>query len=101
MNVTIIPEGREFLAFSYTKPADWIVADIPSEEPNFEDPKYFAPLAASVSPCGSGAFTVGARMRYSDGTLRDWLAFLCEADKTEIGEIHEFSAGEMRGLRFE
>jgi hypothetical protein len=101
MNVTIIPEGREFLAFSYTKPADWLTADIPAEEPNFDDPKYFAPLAAAVSPCGSGAFTVGARMRYSDGTLRDWLGFLCEADNIQIGEIHEFSAGEMRGLRFE
>lgn len=101
MNVTIIPEGREFLAFSYTKPADWLAADIPAEEPNFEDPKYFAPLAAAVSPCGSGAFTVGARMRYSDGTLRDWLDFLCAQDNIQIGEIHEFSAGEMRGLRFE
>jgi len=101
MNVDIVPQGREFLAFSYAQPSDWIAADIPVEEPNFEDPKFFLPVAAAVSPGGSGAFTVGARMSYSDGTLQEWLGFLCREDTIEVSEVRQFSAGAMRGLRFE
>jgi len=101
MNITVIPEGREFLAFSYAKPEGWVTGDIPAEEPNFEDPKYFVPLAAAVSPDGSGAFTVGARMAYSDGTLQDWLGFLCSEDNIEILESREFVADGMRGIRFD
>ena len=101
MNITVIPEGREFLAFSYAKPEGWVTGDIPAEEPNFEDPKYFVPLAAAVSPDGAGAFTVGARMAYSDGTLQDWLSFLCSEDNIEILTSREFSADGMRGIRFD
>ncbi|MBI2689482.1 MAG: hypothetical protein HYX27_24510 [Acidobacteria bacterium] len=99
--ISVVPAGREYLAFSYEKPADWRAVDLPAEEPNYDDPKYFEPIAAAASEYGVAVFSVGARMRYPDGTLREWLEFLCREDNIEIEEITEFCAGAMRGFRFD
>jgi len=99
--INTIPHGIEHLAFSYSVPSDWTIGELPAEEPNFEDPKYFLPIAAAVSADGSGAFTVGARPGYEDGTLSDWLRYLCSEDNIEIDSLREFTCGEMRGLRFD
>ena len=101
-NIThVSPEGREFLAFSYQTPEPWKTAEIPAEEPNFESPEYFLPLAAAVSPCGNFAFTVGARMAYADGTLLDWLQFLCSSGGIEVGSIEKWTEGDMVGVIFD
>jgi hypothetical protein len=99
--IQVTPHGIEHLAFSYALPSDWNIGEVPAEEPNFDDPKYFLPLAAAVSPDGSGAFTAGARPGYADGALSDWLTYLCSQDNIEIEAIRPFSHGEMRGLRFD
>lgn len=98
---TISPAGREFLAFSLDIPDDWKIAAVPAEDPNFEDPTYFLPLAAAVSPSGDGAITAGARMAFSDGALLDWLQFLTSSANIDILEIERFTAGKMTGVRFD
>jgi hypothetical protein len=67
--IQVIPQGYENLACSYAKPAAWKTADIPPQAFDNEDPYFFLPLVAAVSPDGAGAFTVGARPAYPDGTL--------------------------------
>lgn len=95
------PAGREFLACSCDLPEDWKIGEIPPEEPNFDDPTYFLPLAAAVSPDGAGALTVGARMAYDDGTLLDWLQYLCAESNVAVENIERFEAGGLSGVRFE
>ena len=94
------PAGREFLACSCELPEDWKIGEIPPEEPNFDDPTYFLPLAAAVSPDGNFALTVGARMAYDDGTLLDWLQYLCATDNIEIDDIEKWSEDGMTGVLF-
>lgn len=98
---SVSPAGREFLAFSLDIPDDWKIGDVPAEDPNFDDPNYFLPLAAAVSPSGDGAITAGARMAFSDGALLDWLQYLTSEANIEILDIERFTAGEMTGVRFD
>jgi hypothetical protein len=99
--IQVIPHGIEHLAFSYAAPSDWKIADVPAEKANFDDPEFFLPLAAAVSDCGSGAFTVGARPANADGALIDWLQYICGEDNIEVDTITPWSHGPMRGLRFD
>lgn len=98
---SVSPAGREFLAFSLDIPEGWKIGDVPAEDPNFDDPNYFLPLAAAVSPSGDGAITAGARMAFSDGALLDWLQYLTSEANIEILDIERFTAGEMTGVRFD
>ena len=82
-------------------PAGWNVADLGTQEFNAEDPYFFLPLAAAVSGDGAGAFTVGARPSYPDGTFREWLEHLCGRDSIEISNLREFYGDGLRGYLFD
>jgi hypothetical protein len=99
--IQVIPQGYENLACSYAKPAAWKTADIPPQAFDNEDPYFFLPLVAAVSPDGAGAFTVGARPAYPDGTLIQWLQHLAAHDNIVIEDIRLFEADGMRGLLFD
>ena len=99
--IHVVPEGFENLACSYALPAGWNVGDLGTQEFNAEDPYFFLPLAAAVSGDGAGAFTVGARPSYPDGTLREWLEHLCGRDSIEISNLREFYGDGLRGYLFD
>ncbi|HEU0120743.1 MAG TPA: hypothetical protein VFQ91_09475 [Bryobacteraceae bacterium] len=99
--IAVTPQGREELAFSYAKPSDWQSVEIPHEEPNFEDPKYFLPVAVATALYGIGVFSVGVRPAFDDGTVREWLEWLCGEDQIQIEDLREVSVGPMRGYIFD
>ena len=99
--VQVVPQGYENLACSYAKPAGWKTADIPPQPFDTDDPYFCLPLVAAVSPDGAGAFTVGARPAYSDGTLSQWLEHLAGRDNIAIDNVRPFEADGLRGLLFD
>jgi hypothetical protein len=98
--INVALQDYENLACSYAKPAGWTAAELPEQKHNLEDPDSFLTLAAAVSRDKTGAFTIGARRRYTGGTLREWLEFFCKKDSIEIQNLREFSAAGMRGYLF-
>ena len=98
--INVVPEGFENLACSYALPAGWNAADLGAQEFNAEDPYFFLPLVAD-SGDGTGAFTVGARPSYPDGTIREWLEHLCGRDQVEISNLREFHSDGLRGYLFD
>lgn len=99
--IHVVPQGLENLAFSFAKPKDWQRISLPAEAPNFDDPKYFLPVAVCTAMYGIAVFSVGVRMRYNEGSVREWLEALCAEDKIEIEDLREISVGEMRGFMFD
>jgi len=99
--INAVPQNFEHLACTYDKPSDWTAADLGVQQFDEEDPCFFLPVAAAVSADGAGAFTIGARFRYPDGSLREWLEHLCGRDQVEIVNLRLFTAGGMTGLLFE
>lgn len=99
--IAVTPQGREELAFSYSKPLDWQSIAIPHEEPNFDDPKYFLPVAVATAMYGIGVFSVGVRPAFEDGTVREWLEWICGEDNIMIEDLREVSVGQMRGYIFD
>lgn len=99
--VQVVPQGYENLACTYAKPAGWKTADIPPQPFDNEDPYFFLPLVAAVSPDGAGAFTIGARPAYPDGTLIEWLQHLAAYDHIAVDNPRPFEADGMRGILFD
>ena len=99
--IAVAPMGNEDLAFTYVLPEGWQPAEVSAEAPDFDNPKYFLPAAVAIAASGDAAFTVGVRPAYEDGTLRQWLEWLCGEDNIEIHEMSEFAAGQIRGYLFD
>jgi len=99
--IQVVPPGREEYAFSYAKPVDWQPIPIPYEAPDFDDPKYFLPVAVSSAMYGVAVFSVGVRPRHAEGTVKEWLETLCREDNVELTDLREVSVGPMRGYMFD
>ncbi len=68
------------LTCRFLKPADFKVADLPAEETDFSKGAQFMPLAIAVTQYGPMVFTVAARPAYEDGTVSQWLDYICSAE---------------------
>jgi hypothetical protein len=79
-----VPARVADLAFSYLRPANFNVIDLPDEKPNFDDPTAFLPLQVTMASYGAVVFSVVARPAYSDGSLQDWAEFLAGKEKIEV-----------------
>lgn len=99
--ITVVPQGREQLAFSFELPAGWLTVEIPAEEPDFTDPKFFQPVGVAASPYGMAVFSVGVRPAYEDGSVREWLGWLCAADGIGIENLREAELGDAVGFAFD
>lgn len=66
------------LDFSLEVPPGLIATDLPDDSVDFNDPAISAPLVALVSPIAAVVVTVAARPAYADGSVMDWIRFLCE-----------------------
>ncbi|GJQ31001.1 MAG: hypothetical protein HBSAPP03_28850 [Phycisphaerae bacterium] len=65
------------LDFTMKVPTGFVEAELPPEEHDFDTPHVCAPLALLSSPVALAVITVAARPGYADGTVRDWLTYLC------------------------
>jgi hypothetical protein len=99
--ITVVPQGREQLAFSFEMPAGWVPVAIPAEAPDFTDPKFFQPVGVAAAQYGLAVFSVGVRPAYEDGSVREWLAWLCDADGITIENLREAELGEAVGFAFD
>jgi len=99
--ITGVPQGREQLAFSFELPPGWLTVEIPAEEPDFTDPKFFQPVGVAASQYGMAVFSVGVRPAYEDGSVREWLAWLCDADGIRVENLREVELGGAVGFAFD
>ncbi|MBL8752501.1 MAG: hypothetical protein JNK15_04295 [Planctomycetes bacterium] len=86
---TEVPARIAELGFRFARPADWAVANLPDDQPDFDKPASFAALAVVVAPYAAIVFSAGARPAYGDGTLSDWLAFLARDQGYDPGPIEQ------------
>jgi hypothetical protein len=89
--VTVPPRTQE-LGFSFDKPSDFALIDLPAETLNVEDPLAFLPLGIAMAQYGAVVFSVGARPAYSDGTVSQWLTWLAKERGLDPSEV-EAEAG--------
>lgn len=66
------------LDFSMKTPVGFVEAKLPTEAHDFDQPHVCAPLLVLSSPVALALITVAARPGYENGTVRDWLVFLCQ-----------------------
>ncbi len=86
VDVELTPPGRAFLAIKHAIPEDWKQVPIPPEDADFNNPIFFLPLAVWMAPYGAIVFTVAARPAYEDGSMLQWVDYLCNAREMR----HEF-----------
>lgn len=61
--------ARPGLTCRFLKPADFTVADLPAETPDFTTTAQFMPLAVAMSSYGPMVFTLAARPAFGNGTV--------------------------------
>ena len=81
---TEVPVRIADLAFSYLRPANFHVVQIPDERPDFDQPTSFFPLQVVMANFGAILFSAVARPAYADGLVQDWAEFLARESKLEI-----------------
>ena len=81
------------LDFTVDKPADWVAADVPSDEIDFADPLQFVPIAVLMTQYAPVVFTVVARPAYADGTVAQWLQYAAHARGLDPGTMEQDAAG--------
>lgn len=92
-----VPARIAGLAFSFDMPSDWRLVDLPPEEPNFDQPDQFFPLAIAMASYGAVLFTVAARPAFSDGAVAQWLAYVAGLQKLSHGEVEATHVGPHAG----
>ncbi|MEO6244133.1 MAG: hypothetical protein ABIQ12_01750 [Opitutaceae bacterium] len=91
----VAPPAHAGLTCRFLKPAEFTIADLPAETPDFANSAQFMPLAVAMSPYGPMVFTVAARPAFGDGTVSQWLDYICTqesyphstATETRIGRL--------------
>lgn len=78
-----IPE----LAFAIEVPPEFVTPDLPEEGPRFEEPTFMLPLWLASSPVAMALVTVAVRPAYEDGTVKQWLEYLCREQGLEVRAI--------------
>lgn len=81
---TEVPARIADLAFSYLRPADFQVVQLPDEKPDFDKPTSFYPLQVVMASYGAVLFSAAARPAYEDGSVQDWAEFLSRESNVEI-----------------
>lgn len=93
----IRPQGREGLAFRILLPGDMASTEPPSKGTDFSKPTELEALLLAVASYAAIIFTVAARPAYPDGSVAEWLAYLCREQGLDHDEVKEVRAGSYRG----
>ena len=96
-----VPARVADLEFTYLRPANFHVVDLPNENPNFDDPTAFFPLQVIMANYGAVLFSVVARPAYEDGSIEDWAEFLASKEKLEIVSVQPATLAGMPALMIE
>lgn len=91
--VDVMPAIPRF-AYRVQVPADWQRVPIPEENVDFSNPALFMPLGVFMATWGLVVFSAAVRPAYSDGTLVDWLMYLCREQDFQIVEFMPVTLGE-------
>lgn len=89
-----VPPRLADIEFTLRMPADFRDVELPTEDVDFTDPTKFAPLFVGMASYGAVLMSVAARPAYDDGTLREWIGFLCVSDGLTLVSIERSSLGE-------
>ena len=79
-----VPARIADLEFTYLRPANFQVVELPEEKPNFDDPATFYPLHVLMATYGAVVFSVAARPAFADGSVQDWTEFLLKQEKVQV-----------------
>ncbi len=90
---TRVPARLAGIEFSFLKPTDWQLADLPAEDIDFDKPTAFAPLCVAVASYGALVFAVAARPAYEDGAVAQWLAWAAGEEGCDPGEVEQEQLG--------
>lgn len=71
------PQSHEGLTCRFLKPAEFQLADMPAETPDFSDGAKFMPLAVAATQYGPMVFSLAARPAFDDGAVAQWLEYIC------------------------
>jgi hypothetical protein len=94
---TVVP-SLGHLAFEVGVPADWQKLPLPEEAVDFDRPTAFLPLGVFMANYGAIVFSVAARPAYEDGTVRQWLDFLCREQGFSMGETGPVQIGSLQAV---
>jgi hypothetical protein len=83
-SLVTVPSRIADLEFTYLRPANFQLVDLPAEKPSFDDPTAFYPLQVIMANYGAVIFSVVARPAFDDGSIEDWAQFLAQKEKIEI-----------------
>lgn len=89
----VVPTGHEGLTCRFLKPDDFKLADVDPTPPDFNNAASFMPLAVAMTHYGPMVFSVAARPAFEDGTVAQWLRYLCEAEGFKPGPITTSKVG--------
>lgn len=73
----VAPDAHPGLTCRFLKPAEFQLADVPAETPDFSASAVFMPLAIAVTHYGPMVFTLAARPAFDDGAVSQWLEYIC------------------------
>jgi hypothetical protein len=93
-----VPARIADLAFSCVLHKDFREIELPPEEPNFDEPSACLPLLAAMASYGVVVFSVAARPAYADGSLTDWLGFVCKSQGLTVEAMGPGLIGGVPGI---
>lgn len=99
--ILIAPKDNPSFTCVYSKPADWANGDIPAQETDFSDPQAFQTLGGCQSDYGYGAFVIGARPEWTEGSMFDFAQGMTAGSPLEMGPMFEHDVCGRRALRTE
>ena len=94
---TTIKPAMDSLEFGLHVPKGWQQAPIPQDQPDFNDPSAFMPLAVFVAPFGTVVFSVAARPAYAQGEPMHWLLTMAQQQNLQIEAPQPCELNELKG----
>jgi len=91
----VAPAEQPGLTCRFLKPLDFTTAELPPATPDFSQGTQFLPLAIALTQFGPLVFTVAARPAFTDGTVSDWLAYICGQQGYPHGPITATRIGDL------
>lgn len=88
--IRVTPPIPQF-EFRLLLPSGWRKLETPKEELDFTNLAAFLPLGIFIQDTTFGILSIAARPGYGDGTLLDWLKYVCSTQSFEVEELEPFT----------
>ena len=99
--ILITPKDNPSFTCVYAKPPDWADGDIPAHMADFSDPQAFQTLGGCQSEYGFGAFVIGARPAWTEGSMFDFAEGMLKSSGIDVGPLYQHEIEGRRALRAE